>query len=44
VADLAPVKRNRFNALDGAVKSVNRGLEAKARDLAGITAHPTGSG
>ena len=25
VAGLAPVKRNRFIALDGAVKSVNRG-------------------
>ena len=32
VAGLAPVKRNRFIALDGAVKSVNRELEAKARD------------
>jgi hypothetical protein len=36
VAGLAPVKRNRFIALDGAVKSVNRELEAKARTLAGI--------
>ena len=30
VAGFAPVKRNRFIALDGAVKSVNRELEAKA--------------
>jgi hypothetical protein len=36
VAGLAPVKRNRFIALDGAVKTVNRELEAKARDLAGL--------
>jgi hypothetical protein len=33
VAGLAPVKRNRFTALDGAAKRVNRELEAKARDL-----------
>lgn len=32
-AGLAPVKRNRFIALDGAVKSVNRELEEKARTL-----------
>ena len=32
VTRLAPVKRNRFIALDGAVKSVNRDLEAKATD------------
>ena len=31
VAGLAPVKRNRFIALDGVSKSVNRELEAKAR-------------
>jgi hypothetical protein len=31
VAGLAPVKRNRFIALDGATKSVNRELEARAR-------------
>jgi hypothetical protein len=31
VAGLAPVKSNRFIALDGAVKSLNRDLEAKAR-------------
>ena len=35
VAGLAPVKRNRFIALDGAAKSINRELEAKARNLAG---------
>lgn len=36
VAGLAPVKRNRFIQLEGAVKSVNRSLEEKARTLAGI--------
>jgi hypothetical protein len=36
VAGLAPVKRNRFIALAGAVKSVNRELEEKARTLAGV--------
>ena len=36
VAGLASVKRNRFIALDGAVKSVNHDLEAKACTLAGI--------
>src|SRR5690348_8791187 len=41
VAGLAPVKRNRFIALDGAVKSVNRDLEAKARTLAGIKGYVT---
>ena len=41
VAGLAPVKRNRFIALDGAVKSVNRELEAKARALAGIKGYVT---
>jgi hypothetical protein len=41
VAGLAPVKRNRFIALDGAVKSVNRELEAKARTLAGIKGYIT---
>src|SRR5215467_4166005 len=34
VAGLAPVKRNRFIALDGAVKSVNRELEARVTNLA----------
>jgi hypothetical protein len=37
----APVKRNRFIALDGAVKSVNRELEGKARTLAGIKGYKT---
>jgi len=41
VAGLAPVKRNRFIALDGAVKSVNRQLEQKARDLAGLKGYVT---
>jgi hypothetical protein len=41
VAGLAPVKRNRFIALDGAVKSVNRELEGKARTLAGIKGYKT---
>jgi hypothetical protein len=35
------VKRNRFIALDGATKSVNRELEAKARDLAGLKGYVT---
>ena len=37
----APVKRNRFIALHGADKSVNRTLEAKARALAGWTNYST---
>src|SRR4029079_535196 len=41
VAGLAPVKRNRFIALDGTTKSVNRELEAKARDLAGLKGYVT---
>jgi hypothetical protein len=41
VAGLAPVKRNRFIRLDGAAKSVNRELETKARDLAGIKGYIT---
>jgi hypothetical protein len=41
VAGLAPVKRNRFITLDGAAKSVNRELEAKARALAGIKGYLT---
>jgi hypothetical protein len=41
VAGLAPVKRNRFIQLEGAVKSVNRGLEEKARTLAGIKGYKT---
>jgi hypothetical protein len=42
-AGLAPVKRNRFIQLDGAVKSVNRELEARARDLAGLKGYRTRS-
>ena len=41
VAGLAPVKRNRFIPLDGAAKSVNRELEAKARTLAGLKGYVT---
>jgi hypothetical protein len=41
VAGLAPVKRNRFIALDGAAKSVNRELEAGAKTLAGIKEYVT---
>jgi Transposase DDE domain len=41
VAGKVPVKRNRFIALDGATKSVNRALEAKARALAGIKGYVT---
>lgn len=41
VAGKVPVKRNRFIKLDGATKSVNRQLEAKARALAGIKGYIT---
>jgi hypothetical protein len=41
VAGQAPVKRNRFIALSGATKTVNRALEAKARSLAGIKGYVT---
>ena len=41
VAGKVPVKRNRFIRLDGATKSVNRKLEAKARALAGIKGYVT---
>jgi hypothetical protein len=41
VAGLAPVKRNRFIKLDGTARSVNRELEAKARDLAGLKGYVT---
>jgi transposase len=41
VNGLAPVKRNRFIQLEGAVKSVNRELEQKARALAGIKGYKT---
>jgi hypothetical protein len=37
----APVKRNRFIQLEGALKSVNRELEQKARTLAGIKGYKT---
>jgi transposase len=37
----APVKRNRFIALEGATKSVNRDLEARARSLAGLKGYVT---
>jgi hypothetical protein len=50
VTGRAPVKRNRFIALDGATKSVNWELETKARSLAGLkgyvtnlAAHPDGT-
>jgi transposase len=36
-----PVKRNRFIKLAGAKKTVNRELEAKARDLAGLKGYTT---
>lgn len=41
VAGTATVKRNRFIRLDGATKTVNRDLEAKARELAGFQAYLT---
>jgi transposase len=41
VAGKAPVKRNRFIALSGATKTVNRALEAKARSLAGLKGYIT---
>ncbi len=41
VAGNAPVKQNRFIALDGTTKSVNRELEAKARDLARLKGYVT---
>jgi hypothetical protein len=41
VAGLAPVKRNRFIRLDGKATSLNRELEAKARDLAGLKGYVT---
>jgi hypothetical protein len=41
VAGLAPVKRNRFIALDGATKSANRELGVKARPLAGLKGYVT---
>jgi hypothetical protein len=41
VAGQAPVKRDRFIALSGATKTVNRALEGKARSLAGIKGYVT---
>ena len=41
VAGKAPVKRNRFIQLSGGTRSVNRELEAKARDLAGLKGYVT---
>jgi hypothetical protein len=41
VAGQAPVKRNRFIALADGQHSVNRGLEAKARALAGLKGYIT---
>jgi hypothetical protein len=41
VAGKAPVKRNRFIALSGGTKTVNRALEAKARELAGLKGYIT---
>ena len=41
VAGKAPIKRNRFIALDGTTHTVNRELEAKARSLAGLEGYIT---
>jgi transposase len=41
VAGSAPVKRNRFIQLSGGTRSVNRELEQKARDLAGLKGYVT---
>lgn len=41
VAGLAPVKRKWFIKLDGAAKSINRELETKAKDLAGLKGYVT---
>ena len=41
VAGRSAVKRNRFIKLEGAAKSINRELEAKARSLAGLKAYLT---
>jgi hypothetical protein len=41
VAGKTPVKRNRFVQLTGGTKSVNRELEARARELAGIKGYIT---
>ncbi len=44
VAGKVPVKRNRFVTLEGATKSVNRDLEAKARALAGVKGYIQSTG
>jgi len=41
VAGKVPVKRNRFIQLDGGTRTVNRDLEAKARELAGLKGYVT---
>jgi hypothetical protein len=41
VAGNAPVKRNRFIRLSGGTRTVNRELEEKARDLAGLKGYVT---
>ena len=41
VAGQTPVKRNRFVQLSGGTKGVNRGLETKARALAGLKGYVT---
>ncbi len=41
VAGKVPVKRNRFIRLQGGTRSVNRDLEAKARELAGLKGYWT---
>jgi hypothetical protein len=41
VAGQIPVKRNRFVQLTGGTKSINHGLEAKARALAGLKGYVT---
>jgi hypothetical protein len=41
VAGQIPVKRNRFIQLDGGTRTVNRALEAKARQIAGLKGYLT---
>jgi transposase len=41
IAGKIPVKRNRFIQLDGGTKTINRDLEAKARELAGLKGYVT---
>jgi hypothetical protein len=41
IAGQVPVKRNRFIQLSGGTTTINRELEAKARDLAGIKGYVT---